>query len=262
MNRLTALQWTGRAVIGFVVACGWAAGSAHANGNGEDTTFVVAAFQESAPGAGDFDAHYLGTIPPFEIAETAEEFYGLADGCYMGSYVRLALEPDRSLCTFVTDSNGIAFMTVHDDIDDPDGGRVEMVIELDGNASGASWIVQNADPGGGHDVYIGEPGDSFFAACHEWGTCCTDGEILGYLTGALEVAFVDVDVDPDTPCFEGLDSWVLIGAYGKLVPLVLEDGRRVRFEIIPTCSTDVNGDGSVDIADLLHMLATWGACVR
>lgn len=261
MRHTRTSQWICGAVAFASLAWG-VPGIAHASSDFATRAVVVRAFQESAPGAGDFYGHYLGTIPPFMVAAGAEEFYGVVDGCYMGSYIRLALEANRSLCTFVADVNGIAFMTVHDAIDDPDGGRAEMTFELHGDPSGAWWMVRNADPGGAHDLYIGEPGDSFFAACHEWGACCTDGEMLGYLQGAIDVAFVDVDEDPDTPCFVGLDSWVLLGANGHLIPLALEEGRRVRFEIVQTCRTDVNGDGFVDIADLLQLLSSWGGCAR
>lgn len=260
MRRTCAIGWTGGAVVLAALAVGVSVSGASASEGFETTATVIRVYQESAPGAGDFHANYLGTIPPFEVSVSLEEFYGVVEGCYMGSYVRLALEPDRSLCTFVADANGLAFMTVHDCIDDPDGGRAEMVIELFDDPSGAAWIVTNAEPGGGHDVYWGDPGDHHFAACHLWGTCCTDGEMLGHLEGALEVAFADVDDNPETPCFVGLDSWVIIGSNGRTIPLVLEDGRRVRFEIDSTCNTDVNGDGFVDVADLLQLLSSWGVC--
>lgn len=237
--------------------------------------------QESAPGAGDFDKNFLGTVRPFETQATTPVFYGYADACYCGDFIRLRLLPERTQMVFLDAADGMTMMVVHDDdLEDADGGWTEMRFELIGDPDGMYRSVYDdpVDVVPDSDIYTGEPGDRVFTSAHLWSQCCTDGDaftgfgaterppVYGtteYFPVSLIVEFTEVDGDPATSPIQGLETWTVVSANGQEFELVLEEDLRVRLDVIqtpPSCPGDADGDGLVGFTDLLTVLSNWGPC--
>lgn len=246
-----------------------------------DPGWTVRISQETSPGAGDFNKNVLGTMKPFETQATTEIFYGYADACYCGDFIKLRLLPNRTQMVFLDAADGMTFMVVHDDGEqDVDGGWTEMRFELIGDPDGMYRSVYDdpEDVVPDSDIYTGEPGDRVFTSAHLWSQCCTDGDaftgfgasdrppVYGmkeYVPVSLLVQFTEVDGDPSTTPIVGVDTWTAVSANGQEFGLVLEEGRRVRFDVIQTpdtCPNDVDGDGLIGFSDLLAVLANWGPC--
>jgi len=218
--------------------------------------------QESAPGAGDFDDNILGDLQAWPFTGNAEAFfaYGVPEGSsWNGPW--MTPQPDRSHLLFANTDEGVSLFVVHDRAipDDPDGGRAETMYEVLNDEDGAEITVRD-DPTS--DEYTGEHGDNVFTATHSWLTCCTDGLALSGLAcqSSTFMQFADVDGNGGNAVIEGMTEWVAYSADGTQIPLVLEEGRRVRVDVIPAvgCPADLNCDGVVDVSDLLSVLAAWG----
>lgn len=220
--------------------------------------------QESAPGAGDFDLFPLGQLVAFPWSGSAETFYGYGIPESDSWNGPLSLEADRSHLVLSNTSDALTLSIVHDRAipDDPDGGAAEVRLTLVDDPDGAVRTVEDDPPP--IDSYTGNPGDSEFTAAHEWLQCCSDGfAISGIDCGTLAyVSFEDVDGNPGTPAIEGLTEWVGYSAEGGTIALTLEEGRRVRLQVVPdaACPADLNCDDQVAFGDLLIVLGNWGAC--
>ena len=147
--------------------------------------------------------------------------------------------------------------------DDPDGGTMEVRVEITNDDDGGAFTVLD-DPGNPNDEFVGEPGDSVFTADTFWDMCCTDGFAISSLAcrSSTFLAFTDVDGNPGNPVFTGLSDWVAYSADGSQIELALEEGRRVRIDVLPApgCPADLNCDSVVNVQDLLIVLDKWGAC--
>lgn len=246
--------------------------------------WVIRVSQESAPGALDFNNNVLGFVKPFEVANTCGVFYGydaIVSG-YTGCHIILDLQPDRTHALFVAAETelqarpfhpvtgelptpSINLVVIHDAFDDPDGGIAEMMFEILDDPDGACWTVRDEPggwygPGGGNDEYSGDDGDLVFTSAQSWSACCSDGLALGDLEGTVRARFTNVDGNPETATIAGLTEWVVYSLDGTEIPLFNDEGRAVQFDVLPTCGTDINGDGVIDVSDLLMLLASWGSC--
>lgn len=224
--------------------------------------------QESAPGAGDFFANILGEVAVWDApATSAAAFYAydVPEGdSWNGS--SLILTADRSHLFAARTSDGLALFLVHDRAipNDPDGGEAETRVELLEDFDGGFYAVQDDPPGVKTGAYVlGGPGQSIFAARQVWDVCCTDGYAIADLEFGAQalVQFTDVDGNAANAVIAGLTEWRAVGADGSTIPLALEPSRRVRIELLPpeSCPADLNGDGTVNGADLGILLASWNA---
>lgn len=243
-----------------------------------DVDWVVRVSQESAPGAGDFDKNFLGVIAPFKAQADAAGFYGYGGSCYCGGFIKVQLVPDRTRMLFVDTADGITLMVVHDsDTDDPDGGQTEMIYEVVGDPDGMfrSVLDDPIDVQPGTDAYTGDPGDSLFTSRHLWSGCCTDGDAFSgigasvrspvygttdWIPASVIVQFAEVDGDPETLPIFGISEWTIVSRDGSQLFLALEEGRRVRLDVVQSCIDDVDGDGVIGFSDLLSILSNWGPC--
>ena len=228
---------------------------------------IVEVAQESAPGAGDFDANVLGTLLSYPTTATAAGFYayGVPEG---SSWNGQSLIPvaDRSHLLLADTADGLSLAIVHDRAipDDPDGGMAEMRVEVFGDADGLIRTVEDdpvpTEPPGS---YVGDPGDTLFTAVQAWGACCTDGYVLSDLESewSMLVSFTEVDGNGGTPPIMGMIEWVAYSGDGSEIPLALAVDRRVRLRRLAfSCPEDCAEppDGVVDVSDLLALLAQWG----
>ena len=217
--------------------------------------------QESAPGLGDFNDNILGDLQAWPITASAAEFYayGVPEGSsWNGPW--LTPVADRSHMLFANTDEGVSMFIVHDRAipNDPDGGRAEMLVEILNDADGAERTVEDCPS----DDYVGEPGDAIFTARQNWDPCCTDGYAISGLDcqSSTFVQFTDVDGNSGNATIDGMTEWVAYSADGTLITLALAEDRRVRIDVIPSdgCPADLNCDGTVNVNDLLDILAAWG----
>jgi hypothetical protein len=223
--------------------------------------------QETEPGAGDFDANILGFVQAFPTTISPIQFYsyGVPEGDSWNG-PSLTPEADRSHILFSTGPADLTMFVVHDRAvpNDPDGGEAEMTFVIEDDPNGA-FISLRDDPASveGSPGYL-EASPNLIQAGWSWGACCTDGLALsGIDPGATVLAgFEEFDGVAGTAPIEGLTEWVVYSADGTQVPLVLEEGRRLRARVIAPgeCPEDITGDGVVGFDDLLRVLSAWGAC--
>ena len=72
------------------------------------------------------------------------------------------------------------------------------------------------------------------------------------------VEFTDNDNDPQTPTIQGMNEWVAYSADGTLIPLALEEDRRVRIRSLEFfLPQDLNQDGFVDLFDFALFAIHW-----
>lgn len=193
--------------------------------------------QESAPGAGDFDAGLVGFVEVFETSSPVESLYSYDfpfSDSYNGSLISLGAD-DTNLVFKQTADEGLCLFVVHDKPDDGDGGRAEMRFTLAGDPDGAAIVAYDDPVGGDNDEFVGNPGENLFTARWSWSSCCTDGLVLGDLEDAFELilAFEDVNGSSSTPPIEGMFNWIVHSADGVQRELALEEGRRVRIDTVP-----------------------------
>ncbi|MDL1984612.1 MAG: hypothetical protein LWX54_10580 [Deltaproteobacteria bacterium] len=189
----------------------------------------VAVWQESSPGAGDFDENFLGHIEVFDQTEsTAAEVYQY-NGSYNGS-VTPSLA-DTTQFFLVDTSDGLSLFVVHDKPYDGDGGRAQMRFELSGDPDGAARLLEDDVD---DRLRVGNLfGPDIFQIHHFWYECCTDGVVIGALDDpwSMLVSFSDVDGSLGNE-FLGVSSWVATSADGTTIPLELSVDRRVLLQSV------------------------------
>jgi hypothetical protein len=213
--------------------------------------------QESAPGAGDFADHVLGSIQPYVSAEAAAEYYGWSSGTNWFSGPDPPLTDNRSHLFMVAGSDGLALYVVHDDHAGGAGGRAET--EVNNGCETANFMVRD-DSNDANDIFNELDGGSLFQARNVWLGSRTDGYAIGVLNCAWSAVIRFTDLFSGAPTFDGLDSWVAYSAGGGQIALALEEDRRVRITAIIGCPADLDGDGIVNVVDFLILLAEWGPC--
>jgi hypothetical protein len=203
---------------------------------------TVRVSQESAPGAGDFDANVLGSIQPFSLpAQTASTVYQYGSpigASYNGTVI--TAESSKSKLFLVETSNGLSLFVVHDRPNDGSGGRAEMRFELSGDTDGAARIVED-DPQSPND--IGRAGNLFgptvFQTVHEWVECCTDGVVIGALNGPWSMLVQFRNNSGVAIPLRGIDSWEATSANGSNVALNLQLERRIRLDAVVRVTIDI-----------------------
>lgn len=187
---------------------------------------LVRVSQESAPGAGDFDANILGFITPFSTGGTAVQFYGYnttRSVSYSNNISAFAI--NRSHLFLVNGSDGLSLFVVHDRPLHGTGGnngggtantRYDLVNDT------ASILVRD-DPGDGYPL----TGPNVFTASHNWVNPNTDGLVIGSLDGNFTM-FAQFTATPT-----GLNSWQALSDGSSAIPLDLVTGRRVRLDFAP-----------------------------
>ncbi len=199
---------------------------------------AVAVYQESSPGAGDFDANFLGCVDVFDQSEfTAKAVYKYtaSTASYNGTVIPTI--PDTSQLFVVNTSDGVSLFVVHDERNDGDGGRAEMRFELSGDPDGAQRLVEDDPYDATRQGSKGsKPGSEIFQTHHVWDPCCTDGVVIGALddTWSMLVSFHNVDGVPGNE-LEGITNWVATSE-DDTIALNLTVDRRVLLE---PCDVDL-----------------------
>lgn len=196
---------------------------------GAASAATIRVSQESAAGAGDFDANVLGTIDSYATTLTLSGFYqyGTPNGASYNGELNGGPSPISSATQsfFVSATDGLHYVVVHDNPNDGSGGRTQMTHTLLGGAGGAVAFTTSDDPSEGNatsDV----AGDRVFDTTRNWVACCTDGFALGDLGGSFTL-FGEFDTGPT-----GITSWLATSATGGTIPMTLDPDRAVRFDIV------------------------------
>lgn len=194
--------------------------------------------QESAAGAGDFDANILGEIDAYDVADGATPLslaafyrYGgpTADGYNGAMNGGPDARSDVTQLFFVAATDGLHFVTLHDSPDDESGGMAQMTWTLTGGAGGATGFTLFDDVGDA--MAVSDVGaDRVFDTTHMWWACCSDG----FGIGALPDAFTLLGGFDKSPT--GISRLHAADPAGG-VALVLAAGRRTRFELAPVSAS-------------------------
>jgi hypothetical protein len=186
---------------------------------------LIRVSQESAVGAGDFDANVLGSIDAFSSLLTASQYYAyntnfptsFDDG---GQDVTLTSNMSHSF--FVSGSDGLSAFIVHDKPSDGGGGSAGMTLDLVGDT--ASVLVKDDAIG---DVFSGN-GTTNFVSTNSWFGCCTDGFVIGALDGLGWSLFAEFD----SRAFrrDEFAGWMAFDG-STSIALTNDLNRRVRFDI-------------------------------
>jgi len=201
--------------------------------------------QESSPGKGDFDENELGCIDVFETDESAKDYYKYDLGCSTSfSNLAFTLTPNRSHLFFVCGCDGLSLFIVHDkpfcagDPKDPDGGIANMYFQLFNDT--AVRTVED-DPSFPDSYPLSGP--TAFTSNQSWGAPSTDGQVITGLDGDWSMLVEFTEHGGLNPGEVGLDSWFVYSANGRVIPLVLQDHRRVRLDCIECgCPTKTYND--------------------
>jgi choice-of-anchor B domain-containing protein len=108
----------------------------------------------------------------------------------------------------------------------------------------------------GHNLYV--RGSLIFEANYRSGLRVFDASADPL--NPVEVAFFDTFPDDDDPNYNGLWSNYPYFPSGTIIGSDMERGLFVWRLMQPAIPGDVNGDGMVDVLDLLELLADWGEC--
>lgn len=194
---------------------------------------VIRVSQESAAGAGDFDANVLGAINAFGAATSAYDFYKLGAPDRWSYNGHLNGGPDALSNTtqlfFVEAMDGLSLVQVHDAIGDGSGGRAKTRFEIVGDTAEFLLVDDN------NEGVTVENGGTRFTSRKKWSGCCTDGDVIGAFDGAWSVfaSFLE------TP--KGISEWLVTDAVGTTIGLELDVNRRVRFDVVRGVSFDQGG---------------------
>ena len=193
----------------------------------------IQVYQESSPGRGDFAEHLLGRVLPLAAAQDAALMYNYRGQKFRGDTIELVR--DRSHLFFVDTTEGLVLGVIHDDGQTGNrGGRAGLNFDI----QGAAPLVLVKDDAS--DRYLVEGGR--IITQNRWINGFTDGFVLGPLSG--DVVIVDVKFFTENarrPAIAGLESWAVVSFESDptSIELVLEEGRRARFVIIPELSEPV-----------------------
>ena len=182
--------------------------------------------QESSAGAGDFDANVLGFITDYSTALTTAGFYAYGapnNASYNGELNGGPTGIDGLTQTFfVSASDGLSLVTVHDLALDGTGGSAAMRLDLSGDT--ASVLVSD-DAGTESVTDVGSLGP-LFTSSHNWVGCCTDV----YALGALNDGWTMLSQFTAGPT--GITRWQATSFDGNDIALDLSTGRRARFDVV------------------------------
>jgi len=124
---------------------------------------------------------------------------------------------------FVTASDGVNAVVVHDNPNDGSGGSTQMTLTLAGGAGGGTAFTVEDDPAEGTSIAdVGA--DRVFDTSHNWFACCTDGVAIGDL-GMAFTLFASFDTTPT-----GINGIRPTGSSANLAALNIVPGQRLRFQ--------------------------------
>jgi len=222
--------------------------------------------QESAPGAGDFDANVLGELDPFDASQGSAAFYSYSVPAPNSfNNAAIALVTDRAHLAILDVGPSAALCVVFDSTtpDVTNVGRAETRLQLTTGTSTFALDVLDDPEATSADRYVLAPTFDSLSCTHVWNPCCTDGFVVsGLLCGAsVTFTFTDVDDDATTPTILNLTSFAAYSSTGGVIELALAVDRRVRLEVLPSpgCIADLSCDGNVDASDLSVVLSAWGS---
>jgi len=192
---------------------------------------LIRVSQESATGAGDFDANVLGTISTFDTALTSAAFYqyGSPNGASYNGENNGGPAPvsDTTINFFAITSDGLTFYNVHDRPNDGSGGDADMTWSLTGGDTAAFMVGDDSSEGLSPGLNVQA---TSFTSRHRWLDCCTDGFGLGTIDGGGWELFGEFD--SSSPYDGGeLLAWSALSADGGVIPLAFELDRQVRFDL-------------------------------
>lgn len=172
--------------------------------------------QESSPGSGNFGSISTGMIQAFTTHGTTAEYYQYGKkfaSSFSGSL--LGLQTGRSHLFFVQASDGLSLFVVHSTPNNGTGGAAQMQVLLFGDTARLKFVDDIGEA-------TSNAAGTVFNSNHAWLNCCTDGFALGSLDGnwQMDLQFL---ANP-----RGLNSWAAYSADGKIVPLSLQPGRKIR----------------------------------
>lgn len=185
---------------------------------------VIRVSQESSPGAGDFDSNILGFINAFSTGLTTADFYQYdnPDAASYNGQLNGGPDPVSSLSQvfFVNASDGLSLVVVHDKPMDGDGGSTRTRWNLAGDT--AAQVLAD-DPG---EAVVVSAGGTQFDSTKNWAACCTDG----YAIGSLDDDWILYGQFLIGAPLEGIDAWQATSSGSSSIALVLDPGRRARFD--------------------------------
>lgn len=226
--------------------------------------------QESAPGAGDFNANVLGDVRAHQTPQTLFDYYGFSASGDPFTGVFPALTVNRAHSFLVGGLDGLGYFTVFSGPGSA-AGRAETRTVFDEPEAGAGWVTQDD----GSDTYNISATFDVFRARHSWSAGFTDGFSIGPIDGPFGLVSGFSDEFSGTPTFSGITSWALYDAtpMAPALPLALVEGQRIRIERVCAldCAADLTStgatlpgqdgfsepDGTVDFDDLGYFLAAW-----
>lgn len=190
--------------------------------------------QESAPGAGDFDANVLGFVTPVNIP-------GLMGDYYRSNQSFAATTPatfaDASHVFVVQAADGTFLVVVHDKVGNGTSGYAEMRIDLSGYTNWVApifWVLDDVVDDHAQSGYVGPVS---YATGNTWSGCCTDGFAIGAISGRFTsvLRFTNVPefntANPNV-YLVGLTQWLALSGDGSRIPLALVKDRRVRIDAV------------------------------
>jgi hypothetical protein len=184
-----------------------------------DSTPVVTirVSQESAPGAGDFDKHILGTIKSLPSTGKAGDFYMMGRSGPRYGNSKPALIASTAHFFFVNGSDGLAFFAVYNKGGGSSNGTAKAKFELSG---GTAKILVSDDQG----EAAGK--DSVFTNNMNWQKENSDGMALGPLPTGFTIT------GQFTAAPTGLKGgWFALSSDTTKIPLTLVPGQRVRLDV-------------------------------
>jgi hypothetical protein len=231
---------------------------------------LVRVSQESVPNAGDFAENFLGYTGYFLTGTDAKSLYAYNApdvDSYNGPLFRPVTNRSHVVLATTTDAgvigHEVSLLVIHDEpySNTNGGGACEMKIQTIGDCSQNLVTVfddpTSKDPG---DKYTGASGSCEFTAKHAYSTENTDGFAIRGLDvdGSVYLSFANVDGNTNTPAISGLDSWAVVSPDGSEIMLSLQEGRRVKLDLVPPCIADFDRSGFVDLDDFVLFVTVFG----
>ncbi|MCC6428744.1 MAG: hypothetical protein IT435_18220 [Phycisphaerales bacterium] len=217
--------------------------------------------QESAPGAGDFAENVLGFTGYYLTATDAKSIYayGVPDEhSYNGPLFTPIKNRSHILLATTTDGailgHEASLFIIHDEpySNANGGGKAELKVETTGDCSRNARTVSD-DVSADGDSYTVSSDSCIFTSKHDWTLENSDGLAISGLDvdGSVYISFTNVDNNPNSPAIQNLDSWAVYSPDGSAISLVLQEGRRVKLDLVPPCIADFDRSGFVDLDDFI-----------
>jgi hypothetical protein len=225
---------------------------------------LIQVYQESSPGAGDFDSNLLGSIGIFDQSGlTAAQVYNYDVGdnnSYNGTVVTPVL--DTTQMFFVNTLEGLSLFVLHDKkIGDTDTGSNWAQLRYDfASLTTADFLVKDDPPADDPDDQYNGPSyhgvANTFVTVNRWSeSAATDGVVIGDLGTEFPMFVSFKSGRGDYPI--GINSWKAVGPGDETVNLALTVDRRVRLNVVPIPSAAwLLGFGLVGLVALRRKLTT------